>query len=111
MTGSAKYCQLIAVVASTNCTDYTFQGEAKRPRTAQGQDDMNHRKISDIVDLTSDSAVVERKILQPPKPRPPVIMSYTVSIFRIPRVNKLFFLPPLDTRLRPEKFHTQQCGV
>ena len=79
LTGSAN-----ALVVSTNCTDYTLQGESKRPRTAQGQDDLDHRKIHYNVDSTSDGAVVEREILQAPKLRPPVNISYTVSIFRIP---------------------------
>jgi len=57
--------------------------ESKRPRTAQGRDDLNHRKINYNMNLTSDSMVVEKEILQAPKLRPLVNISYTVSIFRI----------------------------
>ena len=79
LTGSA-----VVVVSSTNCTNYTFQIESKCPRTAQGQDDLNRRKIDYNVNLRSDSTVVEREIPGAPKLRPPVNISYTVSIFRIP---------------------------
>ena len=81
---------------SVDYTDRTFQVESKRPKTAQRQDDLNHRKIDYNVNLTSDSTAV----LQAPKLRPPVNISYTVSIFRIPGVEKLFFLPPCDKRAR-----------
>ncbi|XP_020607804.1 CST complex subunit CTC1-like isoform X3 [Orbicella faveolata] len=51
--------------------------ESKRPRTAQGRDDLNHRKINYNMNLTSDSMVVEKEILQAPKLRPLVNISYT----------------------------------
>ncbi|KAJ7385466.1 CST complex subunit ctc1 [Desmophyllum pertusum] len=55
------------------------QGEStcKRPRTAKEQDDLNHKTISESLDMTSGKAPDETKNVQPPKPRPPVNMSYT----------------------------------
>lgn len=77
-----RFYQLLSV----DLTDSTFQIESKRQKTAQRQDDLNHRKIDYNVNMTSDSTAM----LQTPKLRPPVNISYTVSIFRIPCVDRLF---------------------
>ncbi|XP_078362482.1 CST complex subunit CTC1-like isoform X2 [Oculina patagonica] len=52
------------------------QGKSKRPRIAQEQDDLNHTIMNENAEMKSGDTLVNREILQPPRPRPPVSMSY-----------------------------------
>lgn len=85
-------------VASTTSTKRPCEDEAevesKRPKTTQRQDDLNHRKIDYNVNLTSDSTV----LLQAPKLRPPVNISYTGVITKCLKPEAGIF--ELDNKIR-----------